>query len=86
MKLSKAKDDYIADTLSIGTKDKPKKFLSYIKSMRQDQVGVPPLRCDTGLKVDSYNEAKFLTLNSNEYLHRKMYHLFLTKALMVYQT
>ena len=52
-KLRKAQDDFIAATLDIEPNNKPKKFWSYIKAKRQDQIGIPPVMSDTGIKVDS---------------------------------
>ena len=39
----------------------PKPF-AYIKAKRQDQIGIPPLMSDTGIKVDSLGKAE--TLNA----------------------
>lgn len=61
-KLRKAQDDFIAATLDIEPNDKPKTFWSYIKTKRQDQIGIPPLMSDTGIKVDSLGKAE--TLNA----------------------
>ena len=62
VKLRKAQDDYLAESLNIDPKDKPKKIWSYIKAKRQDQIGIPPLKSDVGLKVDSRGKAE--TLNA----------------------
>ncbi|KXJ28647.1 RNA-directed DNA polymerase from mobile element jockey [Exaiptasia diaphana] len=61
-KLRKAQEDYIAESLNIDPKDKPKRFWSYIKAKKQDQIGIPPLKSDSGLKVDSLAKAE--TLNA----------------------
>lgn len=42
--------------------DKPKKFWSYIKAKRQDEISIPPLMSDKGLKFDTIGEAE--TLNA----------------------
>ena len=84
MKLRKAQDDYIAESSNIDPKDKRKKFRSYIKAKRQDHIGIPPLKSEAGLKIDSLGKKlKLLLLNFKKYLHRKMYHLFLIKAFLV---
>ena len=62
MKLRKVQDDFIAATLDIESNDKPKKFCSFIIAKRQDQIGIPPLKSDTGIKVDSRGKAE--TLNA----------------------
>ena len=61
-KLRKAEDDFIAVILDIEPNDKPKKFWSYRKAKRQDQIGIPPLMSDTGIKGDSLGKAE--TLNA----------------------
>ena len=76
-------DDYLAESLNIDPKDKPEKFWSYIKAKRQDQIGIPPLKSDADLKVDSLGKAELLMLNFKKYLHRKMYHVFLINAFLV---
>ena len=62
MKLRKVQDDFIAATLDIEPNDKPKKFCSFTIAKRQDQIGIPPLMSDTGIKVDSRGKAE--TLNA----------------------
>ena len=62
VKLHEAQDDFIAETLNTDLDYKPKKLWSYIKAKRQDQIGIPPLMSDTGLKVDSIGKAE--TLNA----------------------
>ena len=77
-------DYYIAESLNNDPKNKPEKFWPYIKAKRQDQIGIPPLKSDAGLKVDSLGKAELLILmNFKKYLHRKMYHLFLINAFLV---
>ncbi|XP_048575386.1 uncharacterized protein LOC5499458 [Nematostella vectensis] len=61
IKMKKAQDEYIADTLNSDLKEKPKKFWSYIKSKRQDQVGVPPLKEHGIVKTDSMSKAEILS-------------------------
>lgn len=55
-------DDYKAESQNIDPKDKPEKFWSYIKAKikRQDQIGIPPLKSDAGLKVNSLGKAEIL--------------------------
>lgn len=60
-KLRKAQDEYIGNTLDCDLKEKPKKFWSYIKSKRQDQVGVPPLFVNGSVKTDSASKAEILS-------------------------
>ncbi|XP_028403960.1 uncharacterized protein LOC114526557 [Dendronephthya gigantea] len=59
--MKKAQDEFIADTLNSDLKDKPKKFWSYIKSKRQDQVGIPPLKENGLVKTDSASKAEILS-------------------------
>ena len=54
-KLRRAQDKYVGNTLDCDLKEKPKKFWSYIKSKRQDQVGVPPLFVNSSVKTDGRN-------------------------------
>ena len=65
-------DHFISSTLNIDPSDKQKKFWSYIKAKRQDQIGVPPLRTYSGIKVDFLSNT--LVLDSIKCSHRKMYH------------
>ena len=61
IKLRKAQDEYIGNTLDCDLKEKPKKkFRSYIKSKRQDQIGVPPLFVNARVKTDSASKAEIL--------------------------
>ncbi|KXJ16368.1 RNA-directed DNA polymerase from mobile element jockey [Exaiptasia diaphana] len=61
-KLSKSQDEYIAKTLDSDLRERPKKFWSYIKSKRQDQVGIPPLKNDNNcVKADSLGKAEILS-------------------------
>ena len=59
--LRKAQDEYIGSTLDFDLKEKPKKFWSYIKSKKQDQVGVPPLNVNGSVKTDSASKAEILS-------------------------
>ncbi|KAG1684579.1 hypothetical protein GQR58_009384 [Nymphon striatum] len=60
-RLSMAQDEYIANTLDPDLKEKPKKFWSYIKSKRQDQIGIPPLKVGSCVKADSQGKAEILS-------------------------
>ena len=59
--LRRAQDEYIGSTLDCDQKEKPKKFWSYIKSKKQDQVGVPPLNVNGSVKTDSASKAEILS-------------------------
>ena len=59
--LRKAQDEYIRSTLDCNLKEKPKTFWSYIKSKKQDQVGVPPLNVNGSVKTDSASKAEILS-------------------------
>ena len=61
--LRKAQDEYIGSTLDCDLKEKPKKFWSYIKSKKQDQVGVPPLNVSGSVKTGSASKAEILNFN-----------------------
>ena len=55
-----AQDHFVSSTLNIDPSDNQKEFWACIKVKRQDQIGVPPLRTDSGLKVDSLSNTLVL--------------------------
>ena len=42
-------------------KEKPKKFWSYTKSRKQDQIGIPPLNVNSKVMSDSTSKAEVLS-------------------------
>ena len=59
--LISAQDQYIANSLDSALKEKPKKFWSYIKSKKQDQIGIPPLNGNGKVLTDSTSKAEVLS-------------------------
>ena len=60
-KFRSAQDQYIANTLDCALKEKPKKFWSYIKSKKQDQLGIPPLNVNRKVLTDTISKAEALS-------------------------
>ena len=56
-----AQDEYIENTLDCDLKEKPKKFWSYTKSRKQDQIGIPPLNVNSKVMSDSTSKAEVLS-------------------------
>ena len=54
-------DQYITNSLDCALKEKPKKFWSYIKSKKQDQIGIPPLNGNGKVLTDSTSKAEVLS-------------------------
>ena len=61
IKLISAQDQYIENSLDCALKEKPKKFWSYIKSKKQDQIGIPPLNGNGNVLTDSTSKAEVLS-------------------------
>ena len=54
-------DQYITNSPDCALKEKPKKLLSYIKSKKQDQIGIPPLNGNGKVLTDSTSKAEVLS-------------------------
>ena len=54
-------DQCITNSLDCALKEKPKKFWSYIKSKKQDQIGIPPLNGNFRVLTDSTSKAEVLS-------------------------
>ena len=61
IKLISAQDQYIKNSLDSALKEKPKKFWSYIKSKKQDQIGIPPLNGNDKVLTDSTSKPEVLS-------------------------
>lgn len=60
-KFKSAQDEYIENTLACALKEKPKKFWSYTKSRKQDQIGIPRLNVNSKVMSDSTSKAEVLS-------------------------
>ena len=65
-KLTSAQGKYIANTLGCGLKEKPKKFLSWIKYREQGEIGIPPLNAYDKVLIESTSDPEVL---SNHFQH-----------------
>ena len=54
-------DQYITNSPDCALKEKPKKFWSYIKSKKQNQIGIPPLNGNGKVLTDSTSKAEVLS-------------------------
>ena len=52
-------------------KEKPKKFWSYIKSRKQDQIGIPPLNVNGKVMSDSTGETEVLSNHFQQDIHER---------------
>ena len=59
-KMKKLHDEYIGSILDNSLKERPKKFWSYISSMKKDANGIPTLKTDKGPAINSKMKAEAL--------------------------
>jgi len=59
-KMKKSHEDYIGGILDNSLKERPKKFWSYISSLKKDTNGIPTLKTDNGPATDSKMKATAL--------------------------
>ena len=51
-RMKKSHDDYVDGILQNSLEERPKKFWSFINSMKKDSNGIPTLKTDTGPSVN----------------------------------
>ena len=64
-------DQYITNSLDCALKEKPKKFWSYIKSKKHDQIGIPPLNGNGKVLTDSTSKAEVLSNHFQQILTKE---------------
>lgn len=69
-------------------KENPKKFWSYVKHNRSENLGIPPLKTDQGVFFTDKDKAEtlnsyffFLPLQMKNYLYLKFLHLLILRSL-----
>ena len=60
--MKKLHDEYIGSILNNSLKERPKKFWSYISSMKKDTNGIPTLKTDKGPAINSKMKAEALNV------------------------
>lgn len=70
-KLRSAQDEYIANTLDCALKEKPKKFLWWIKYREQGQIGIPPLNAHGKVLIESTSEPGVLSNHFQQIFPKK---------------
>ena len=58
--INKTRNDYVSNLLGENLQSNPKKFWSYIKSLKQDNVSIPPLKVNNQTITDSKSKANAL--------------------------
>ena len=82
-------NSYLNDVIGDSLTENPKKFFSYVKHSRSENLGIPPLKTEQGVfvtdkdKAETLNSSFFLFSRMNNYLYLKFLYL-LTLRLLTY--
>ena len=58
--INQARNNHISSILSENLKENPKRFWKYVKSQRQDKIGVPPIKVNNTFYNSSKDKANIL--------------------------
>ena len=87
--IKESHNSYLNDVIGDSLTENPKRFWSYVKHSRSENLGIPPLKTEQGMfvtdkdKAETLNSSFFLFSRMNNYLYLKFLYL-LTLRLLTY--